>query len=52
MALKINSTPTLKGKEAQHFLKEIEENKVNKISKEEAERIKAFTQRILSKAKI
>jgi hypothetical protein len=52
MALKINSTPVLRGKAAKHFLKSVEEDKNNKVSKEEAAKIKAFARLILSKAQV
>lgn len=52
MALKIQSTPILKGKAAKYFLESLDDSKKKKVSKEEAEKVKAFASSILAKAEL
>jgi hypothetical protein len=50
MAKPIKATPILTGKEALEFLKQIEENKNKKVSKEELDRIMETSKLFANKA--
>ena len=52
MAIEIKSIPTLEGEKASVFIKKIEKESTNKISKDKVEKMKKAAQKILEQAKV